>query len=565
MGYEERAPQPAIRQFGGLNTKDSELGLPGFDSPYMLNVDLHPHGSLRSRGGTLALSTPTGEDMINAVMRLNQPEDDRGWVYVIADGSIYRAPEPGTWTWEEPQYTGPSSLTMPSQHSYGRANARYYDESGSTEYPSVLYLPRSDGKPVILLGQVAAVGDIIDMPTGVLGDGSPGSGTKGYHPDWVAGNWPTKMRLVGAGRGSSMLAWGLHDNPNLLYYSELDVPYNFLQNDIDDAVGAQPLIDGGYAAIRQGDGDEIMSVVDMFGYWVIFKKRTTFVYTGHPGNDNTWSIVAEYPVGCVSDRAWAKIGNDIIFWAEDGPRILSAVEKYGDLEQSNLAFKINDDVRDVDPGSYERICCYHDITNMRVVFFVPSPAASHNDVGYIYYYNSGEWSKWNGPAVEMMDVEVIRTTSQQNDRIVGGSYENGVVQLQQGYTDADIDDDDDDIAADYYTNWINIGEISDASRVLLLDVMFGDDGANVDIYYQTDLNSAWTQITRIERAMGGGGKPWGKLTWGTDAWGTVGRAFNRYELDALFNLIRFRFAKTGSQGFEVMGYRMEIRKKGLRA
>ena len=566
MGYEDRPQQPPLRMFGGLNTKDSELGLPGNASPYMLNVDLHPHGSIKRRNGSLALSTPSGETIVEAVMRLDQPEQTSGWVYIIADGTIYRVPEPGTWTWQTPTHDS-GYADLPDQQSYGRANSRYNDEEVSpTEHPSVLYLPFSDRAPMIALGQDSVTEDLITMPVGVVAT----SGTKGYHSDWLADDdWPTHMRVISLGHGSRMYAWGFPSDPHKLAYSELDVPYNFMYNDMTTGAAAQPLLDGGHVYVRRGDGDKITSVIDMFSYKVVFKRHHTMIYTGDPGHDETdslpWMLQAEFPVGCVGDRAWAKVGNDILFWSEDGPRTLSAVQQYGDLAQTNLGFDINDEVRAVAPGNYERICCYHDITNMRVVWFVPSPGSTKNDVAYVYYYNKNEWTKWNGLFTNVMDVETVRSTSQQNDRIVAGTFADGVVQLQQGFTDADIDDDDLDIESDYYTNWISMGEVSDATRGLFLDVLFGDDGSGVDIYFQTDLNTDWTQVERLERGIGGGGTFWGGFAWGSAPWGATSRAIQRFEFDELFNIVRFRFTKTGSLGFEVMGYRIEARMKGTRA
>jgi len=572
MGYESRPEQPPLRMFGGLNTRDSELGLPGNDSPYMLNVDLHPRGSIKSRSGSLSLSTPSGETQVEAVMRLEQPEQTRGWVYIYAGGTIYRVPEPGTWTWQSPTHKAggsPTYTALPDQQSYGRANSRYYDAVGAVEHPSVLYLPFSDRAPMIALGQTSATDDLISLPAGAV-ESAPSAGdwVKGYPASWAAGNWPTHMRLISLGHGSRMYAWGFAANPNMIAYSELNVPYNFMYYNMLSGAAAQPLLDGGDALISGGDGDKIVAVADMFSYKVIFKRRKTLIYTGDPGNtydDNfPWQLQTEFPVGCVSDRAWVKVGNDIMFWAEDGPRTLSAVQEYGDLAQSNLAFKINDQVRGVAPGHHERIRCYHDITNMRVIWYYPSPGATANNAAYVHYYNDGEWSKWSGPSTEMVDVEVVRTTAEQYDRVIGGSAENGVVQLEAGLVDADIDDDDVDIAAEYYTNWINMGEVSDATRSLVLDVIFGDGGTGVNIYYQTDLNTDWTQVERLERSIGGGGTRWGSFAWGSAPWGATSRAIQRYEFGSLFNIVRLKFSKTGSTGFEIMGFRIEARMKGLR-
>ncbi len=576
MGVEKRPPQPPIRQFGGMNVRDSEMGLPGNDSPFMVNTDLHPNGSIRMRNGTSALTTPDDETKIDAIMRVSQPEESRGWIYCIADGTIYRTADPGTWAWVEP--TMAAGYTLADQRFWGRANARYYD--GTTEYKSCLYIPRTNGVPIIALGQTSETNDLIELPAGSYGDGADGTGTLGHPSTWTTNHWPTSMRVigigssvsavsggtetVGSGAGTRMHAWGMSDDRNKVYYSELGVPWNFLRSNVDfPALDAQPSIDGGYYYIERGDGDEIVSVVDMFSYTVIFKRHRTFIYTGDPGASD-WQQANVYNVGCVSDRAWVKVGNDIIFWAEDGPRSLAAVIEYGDLAQNSLSGKVSTLFGSIVPSSFDRICAYHDISNLRVVWYVPTAAASYNDIAYVYYYGSGKWTKWSGVGCEIIDVATITADTTNAERFVGGTNDNGIVLLQSGFYDVDLskDDDTDDISQDYYTNWINAGEVSDVARALWLDIISGDEGPQVDIYYQIDLNSEWTQITRVTKSMGGSGTLWGYFNWGESQWGTTSRAMQRYELDAVFNFIRFRFTVTGHYGFEIMGYRPELRMEG---
>jgi hypothetical protein len=563
MGYDERPEQPQLHQFGGLNVRVSELGLPDNDSPYMVNIDLHPEGSIRKRYGISALTTPTGQTKIEAIIRLDQPEQSRGWIYCIAGGKVYRTADPGSWSWVE--CTSSPSYTLAAQKSWGRENSRYY--ASGTEHPSVLYLPRTNGAPLIALGQTSATGDIITMPAAAWGTVTPGTGTPGYPIDegdefkgWTTNHWPKYMRLVGIGRGARMHAWGFADDPNRVDFSEMNVPWNFMRSNMDDASAvAQPLIDGGFYYARRGDGDAVVAVIDMFSYTVVLKKHRTLIYTGDPGADD-WSVAADFPVGCVSDRAWAKVGNDLLFWSEDGVRALSAVQEYGDLAQGDLSFKIGTAVRAIVPGAGERVCCYHDITNARVVWFIPLSGDTKNDAAFVYYYNSKKWTKWDGAACEMMDVSIIRATSVQAERVIGGSYDNGVVLHGSGYKDIS-----DSVATEYYTNWINFGSISDAERALWLDMFYGQGGVDVDIYYQTDLNDEWIPITRLVKSFGSSGTVWGKFIWGQAVWGVPGRAHRRFEMNGLFGLVRFKFSKTSDGGFEIMGYRPEIRVKGPRA
>ena len=560
-GYEDRPEQSLLRQFGGLNTSDGELGLPLGESPDLDNVDLHPAGSLQKRGGIVVLTTPTGETKIDALIRLNQPEQARGWVYAIADNTIYRTPEPGTWAWQTPTHA--TGYTLTSQKVYGRQQSRYND--GSTEHSSVIYLPRANGVPLILLGQTAAAGDIITMPAGSYGDGGVGTGDVGYPSDWTTSHFPKYMRLVSLGRGSRMHAWGFANDPSKVYYSELDVPWNFLRSNVDvPAASPEPLIDGGYYYARRGDGDEITAIVDMFSYTVVFKRHITLIYTGDPGNVDEWSLQAEFPVGCVSDRAWMKVGNDLFFWSEDGPRSLASVQEYGDLKHSQLAIKVAEEVTGIAPDGYERICCYHDIPNMRVVWFVPLAAAAKNDTAYVYYYTQQKWARWSGKRCEMMDVLPIKPTSIQNERIVGGSYDNGIVLHESGHADW-ASGAVSNVAAEYITDWIRFGEVSDGTRALWLDVFYGAGGTDVEVYYQTDLTDDWTQITRVIRSYGNTGTTWGNFTWNNANWNVTGRSHKAWELDQIFRMIRLKFVKTGQGAFEVMGYRLEARRKGARA
>lgn len=575
MGLMQRVQQPTIRQFGGLNVKVSEMGLPGSDSPFMRNVDLHPEGSIRKRNGTLAMNSPAGKYKIDAMMLLPQPEASRNWLYVIAENTIYRTAEPATWSWASPTHA--SGYTLVAQNRYGRANSRYND--GTNEYHSVLYLPRSNGAPLIILGQTSATGDIITMPAGSYGSGAPGTGTVGYPDTWATGHWPKHMRMIGAGPssqkttsaalGARMHAWGMGDDRNKVYYSEMGVPWNFMRSNVDEpSASPQPLIDGGYYTVMQGDGDEIVAVVDMYSYVVIFKKNRTFIYSGDPGNVDDWTLRNVYPVGCVGDRAWIRVNNDILFWSVAGPKSLATVQEYGDLAYGDIGEKILPAAADIEPSSIDRICCYHDAKNQRVVWYVPLATPDHNDSAYVYYYKTGKWASWDGEGCYIMETLTMPTNSANNERHLAGTYRAGVVQLQAGFTDTAWDADageisEADVASDYYTNWIASGEISDATIIKWLDILAGDEGRGCEIYYQTDLNPDWKPITRIINAIGGSGTNWGFFKWGDGSkWGTKSRSMVRYEVEHVFNFIRFRFSKTSNYGFEIMGYRPELWQEG---
>lgn len=558
MGYEQRGQQPVIRQFGGLNVRVSELGLPGNDSPSMMNVDLHPEGSVRSRYGCESMETPEGETKIDAIMLLDQPEGDRAWIYCIAGDTLYRTAQPSNaWSWVESTCAASLTGTLTGQKQWSRETSRYYD--GTTEHPNVVYLARADGAPLILLGQTSATNDTIVMPAGSYGTDADGTGTKGYPSDW-SGDWPTKCRMVGVGRGARMLFWGFPSDKSRIDYSESEVPWNFLRSNVDyPSADPQSEIDGGYFTARPGAGGEVVDVIDMFGYWVVFKKKRTLIYTSDPGYSD-FQVVADFNVGCMSQRSVIKAGNEVYFWSQEGPRALSAVQEYGDLQQGNMSWKVNTLVNSITAGESERIFAIHDDENERIIWFAPLVASDYNDRCFVYYYRTQKWCVYDGGFTNMMDAIAVEANDDEQEMFYGASYEDGVIHLFRGF-----DDVGDDIDGYYITNWINIGEISDAARAMMLDVFIGTLGGVPDIQYQLDLNEDWEDITRVIKSYGAVGMAWGYFAWGDTYWGQAGKGFRRYEFDALFNLVRFKFYKEGSSSWELMGYRFEARGRGLRA
>jgi len=553
----ERPQQPVLRIFGGLVTQFSEVSLPDFMSPDLRNADLLPRHAIKQRKGYTILGVPAGEDSVEAVMMLNQPEQSRGWLYIIAGQTIYRVPEPGTWTWQTPTHA--SGYSLVAQDFYGRENSRYYDEV-STEYPSVIYLPRSNGAPLILLGQTSATGDIITLPAGQI-ETAPAAGdqVKGYPSSWTD-NWPTVMRVIGRGRNERMYALGFPDNPNLLGYSEVNVQYNFMLKDMSYGATPDATVDGGYIEIRPGDGDRLVSIADMYTYTVIFKERRTLIYGGDPGDPTgfEWFQQADLPVGCVNDRAWAKVGNDLYFWSLEGPRNLAAVNQYGDIEVGSLCENIQDDVLDVAPDQLGLIRCWHEKDRRRVVWFVPSPTSTNNDKAFAYYYDTGQWSIWDGDTTNIQDVLTTPATESYLSRPLAGSLEDGVVQLDSGVIQG----------TDFYyiTDWINFGELSDSTRALWLEVLYGDDGDGVTLWYQKDFVDTWEPIERIVRSVGAASGAWGAFTWGSTAWGTFARKIVRYDLDGDFKIIRFKWVGAANNlGAQVVGYRVEASEGGPRS
>lgn len=554
MGYEERVTEINIFDFGGLDTRSNELTIPDNSSPDMNNVDLHPVGAMKKRQGYTIKTSPGGTGEIAGLISLVRPDQGDGFVYCIQGDTVYRLNDPGAWqVWSD--ISSPTGINVTDGLRWRGEMARYTGEDS----PCV-YLPRIDGAPLILKGEATLNNDMRLMVAGAYGTGAPGTGTAGYGTDWGSDHWPTGMRLIGQGRGERLYAWGFADDPNLVAYSEMRVPWNFLRKDVDDQAAAeQPTVDGGEFYTTPGDGDHITGVVDMFNYVVVFKRHKTVVWYGDPGDDG-FVIKHVFPVGCVNDRAWEKIGNDIIFWADDGPHTLSAVQEYGDLAQANIAHRIIADVTGIAPGQYDNIVSYHDHENLRVIWHVPTLGSDHNDKAFQYYYDKPRWAPLSGVMSEIPCVLKINSTSDESYRILAGTYDGGIVQLLSGATDGAQA-----IESDYTTKWFHVGNLVDGVRTLWLEVLVGDEGGRgLEIYYQADFGGEWIKIDRVMRSSGTQGARYGSFVYGGAAYGNTGRAMIRYEFECHARLLRFKFIDNSYTGFELLAIRFEARRKGAR-
>jgi len=554
LGYEERSSGLEMFNFGGLDTRHSELALPDNSSPRMANVDLVFGG----------ISKRDGADLIEAlgytvshIAPLFIQETGVGFLYFFCrktgqDAKVFRTPMPGTFSLTE--IPPPDGETYPSDPDVMAVRANY-------DAAPALYLPRRNGIPIVFAG-AAAASDAALMRAGEYGDGEIGSGTTGYPEDWDDSP-PSVMRVMGFGKGSRLYAGGFADDPSRYDYSEMDVHNNFLRHDVDDPEQVDAALDGGYAYANNGDDDIIVDFFDMYSYRVIAKKRSLVLYTGDPGADDL-NQVATFAVGCVGVHAWAKVSNDVFFWSEDGPRRMSSVQEYGDLVHSNIAeTKIKADVLAVLPSSFANIRCIHDTARSRVVWYIPQYGAQENTVGFAYYYAEDRFAKITGPSGQITACHLVRTDSGTSGKCIGADSSGNIVWMFTSNSDSG----NQDIDAEYVTRWMfNNGDIGWSSHGIYLDVVFNDDGrGDCKIYYEVDMSGQFIELTRGTKLHGGGGGVWGSGLWGDGGvWGESSRAYVRFEFTALFSMIRLKFASNSAVKWGVMGFRLDARSKGAR-
>ncbi len=561
-GYGERVQGLDMVDFGGLDTRHSELALPDNSSPDMANVDLVFGG----------ISKRDGADLIEAlgytvshVAPLFIQETGVGFLYFFCrkageDAKVFRAPMPGTFILTE--IPPPAGEDYPSDPDVTTARAKY-------DNAPALYLPRRNGIPIVFTG-AAAASDAVLMRKGEYGtpeiEDPPTPavlGTTGYPEDWDD-DPPCIMRLVGLGNGSRLCAGGFATDPSRWDYSEMDVPHNFLRQNVDDPGQYNAALDGSDSYANDGDDDVIVDFFDMYSYRVIAKKRSLVLYSGDPGADD-YDQVATFNVGCVGPHAWAKVSNDVFFWSEDGPRRMSAVQEYGDLVHSNIAEKkIKGDVMSVPPSLFNKICCIHDTVRSRVIWYVPSSGSAENSVGYAYYYAEDRFAKITGPSGSLTACALVRTDTAFAGRCVGAESGGNIVWMFTSNSDSEGEA----IDAYYITKWMAVNnDIGWGASGQYIDVIFNDDGrGDCRIYAETDMSGEFIELTRGTKLHGGGGGVWGSGEWADGGiWGESSRAYVRFEFTALFNLLRLKFASNSTAKWGVMGFKVDARSKGARA
>lgn len=535
--------------FGGLNKAVSEIMVEPGMSPDLMNVDLHPIGTLKPRGGLTLLSSIGAE--ARAIWRARS---DAGTVYYYAQagGFIYRATSlSGTWT-----STG-RVVSTNNRCSWARAW-----HNGA----SVVLVVDGENAPTMLTMAAAVASDAQDWPAGSYGTGGSGTGTPGYPAAWVD-DWPSNIAIINKGLGADALrlqAWGFSERDRI-DYSELGVPTNFLRSNVDDeGAPAQVELDGGYYYVGRGDGDDIAAIEAMYGYTVVFKKKRLFLLPSDPGASD-FGVSAVYDVGALSRRSVLRFGNDIAFWSATGPRLLSSVDQYGDLKHSNIGWEVQPEIDQITGARHDEIVCINDQDRNRLVWYAPSGATAQNSKCLVFYYDQPRWTVFNGAYAAMSDVFVVGREGGQSQNIYGVGYDGSVYEIGSA-----ADDSGTAIESYYYTSWINFGAISDAARSLWLDLLFGaagDLGATIE--YEQDFTGILIEVETPRKLIGGQGFRWDdpNAAWDDDrfAWDQAGKGIRSSGMPGISNMVRLKFSSDGSGGYELLGFRIEARQKGPRA
>lgn len=156
--------------------------------------------------------------------------------------------------------------------------------------------------------------------------------------------------------------------------------------------------------IGGGEGDPIVAMASMQGFVLVVMKKNiihlvTTDPTAEPTNfqDSQATNPLPYGVGCVGKKAWATIGNDLMFYSQDGirsvQRMLAAVGQY--QLSAPLSQPIQPYIDRVNQNAWSTIFAVR--RGDLCMFFVPLDAATSPNTVLVYNWRLGKWlGIWTG-------------------------------------------------------------------------------------------------------------------------------------------------------------------------
>jgi hypothetical protein len=460
--YQEQYRAPLVKvMFDGLDTKHSELFTPGNYSPDLCNVDMPRYGAIRKRDGmSLIMRDVDRENYLPGYGDVHQmialTTADKNSLYAVRGDTVYVVVGAGfTTAWASVHSFSTGGSGTGAVAPYTTETNPTDSETWTYEGPCA-YIPTGEDRPIIAQGGTTYV----QWPELVQSDVSP---VRGYPPRWSdadgLGNpdWPKYFYYGGDTLGGGpdnaeaarMYAWGLDGEPDRIDYSCLGIPYHFGYDDIGDDTAIDheknPLIDGGFFFCMRGDGDRVVGVRQLADLLVVFKRKRTVIY--HGGVGEGLEQVSILPVGAVSNDSIVIAENDIYFWSDGGPRVLSGVIKYGAVNQKSVAHQILSEVYSVSNDSLPLVHGRYEASWNRIVWHAGSSDSSTPDQCFVFYLpdpdvDAGRWSRWSGYYAEVSATAVTRADDYSRDRVFALDEEGRFYELNLSTVDGEVQSDD---------------------------------------------------------------------------------------------------------------------------
>ena len=325
--------------------------------------------------------------------------------------------------------------------------------------------------------------------------------------------------------------------------------------------------------IQPNDGDKITGLASAFGALYIFKEFSIHQLQGTLQNEmrvaqaavptqEQGSVLAG-EIGAINHHVIVPTGNDVFFISRRGIHSLVATDKFGDVEQSFISFKIQDfflNGLNHTNNDQWRGKFFPDINS--VVWAVTSSGASENDRILVYNIELKEWSIWNVSAASLgiRDVNGIV-------RGFAGGYDGFVRQINDQTSLSDdgvgykakvqvpvLDFDFDQDARASFRGIQN--RIKKVKKVTFFYVPKGE--FNVDVTYSFD--NGEQQTASFDADAGGGAAVLGDFVLGTDVLGGGTIEPKSVLIEGVGKTFQMTIESSGVVGgdFELLGYQIDF-------
>lgn len=148
--------------------------------------------------------------------------------------------------------------------------------------------------------------------------------------------------------------------------------------------------------IGAADNDPIQAIVPLGSYLVVFKQFSVWAVTGFsPADFAITQYITGSGIGLAAKRAYAIVGNQILFLASDGVYRFDGSATTASSIQLEKVLSLQDNQGNslIDPAAYAK--CSMVTWNRRVYLMAPTSGDSQNTVMYVLDTRIAAWSRWS--------------------------------------------------------------------------------------------------------------------------------------------------------------------------
>ena len=353
--------------------------------------------------------------------------------------------------------------------------------------------------------------------------------------DWETNGWPKGFCVVARGRDERCFAW----RENYVWVSALNNPLDWLA--LNDAFAFS--IDG-------GTDKTITAIASLYEYILIFTKTQCFVYTGASASDITLQKVIGR--GCVSMHSVVNVEGDVYFWSDYGPTSFKRIMSGADISSSTDFNKRiqNQLFTSTNVDEWYRISGYRYIPENRVVWAVPGVEQTKNTMAFVFQFDVNAWSKYDN--WEFTHCGIDQSYGVYGLREPDANGVSHLWSLMSGETDNGTN-----ISASYKTGWYDMRAWDQRKRLIFTDVICDRSVGN----YQFSITWSWDYGIQTSNPVTCTQTTTDGCTIETTSSSTTE---HRVFADGIGSAFQLEFTSTAALPCKIIGWRPEVRAKGIR-